>query len=212
MEADRHFNETYRAIIYGWARTESSESAGRRSSAVWDSDRSSSRSSSTRPPGPTCPAGGDLADGGADLQKYGNDEQKSSCRQFSPVMCISPSAIPSPRPVRISHLCGRRQCGTVTNTSSTVRRSSPPVATTPTTSGSPAGPIRKPPKHSGISILIVDTNDPGYSWTPIILSDGGAHHTNATYYNDVRVPADMVVGEVNAGWRLITTSPNPTSG
>jgi 3-oxo-4-pregnene-20-carboxyl-CoA dehydrogenase beta subunit len=62
-------------------------------------------------------------------------------------------------------------------------------------------------KHKGISILIVDTKDPGYSWTPMILSDG-AHHTNATYYNDVRVPADMVVGEVNAGWRLITTQLN----
>lgn len=63
------------------------------------------------------------------------------------------------------------------------------------------------PKHKGISILIVDTKDPGYSWTPIILSDG-AHHTNASYYNDVRVPADMLVGEENAGWRLITTQLN----
>ena len=62
-------------------------------------------------------------------------------------------------------------------------------------------------KHKGISILIVDTRDPGYSWTPIILSDG-AHHTNATYYNDVRVPAEMLVGEENAGWRLITTQLN----
>ncbi len=62
-------------------------------------------------------------------------------------------------------------------------------------------------KHKGISILIVDTTDPGYSWTPIILSDG-AHHTNATYYNDVRVPVDMLVGEENAGWRLITTQLN----
>lgn len=63
------------------------------------------------------------------------------------------------------------------------------------------------PKHKGISILIVDTTDPGYSWTPIILSDG-AHHTNATYYNDVRVPVDMLVGEENQGWRLITTQLN----
>ena len=62
-------------------------------------------------------------------------------------------------------------------------------------------------KHKGISILIVDTKDPGYSWTPIILSDG-AHHTNATYFNDVRVPADMVVGEINGGWKLITTQLN----
>ncbi|WP_299562366.1 acyl-CoA dehydrogenase FadE29 [uncultured Mycolicibacterium sp.] len=63
------------------------------------------------------------------------------------------------------------------------------------------------PKHKGISILIVDTKDPGYSWTPIILSDG-AHHTNATYYNDVRVPANMLVGEENGGWKLITTQLN----
>ncbi|RFD24678.1 acyl-CoA dehydrogenase [Mycobacterium uberis] len=62
-------------------------------------------------------------------------------------------------------------------------------------------------KHKGISILIVDTKDPGYSWTPIILSDG-AHHTNATYYKDVRVPVDMLVGEENGGWRLITTQLN----
>jgi alkylation response protein AidB-like acyl-CoA dehydrogenase len=63
------------------------------------------------------------------------------------------------------------------------------------------------PKHKGISILIVDTTDPGYSWTPIITADG-AHHVNATYYNDVRVPVDMLVGEENQGWKLITTQLN----
>lgn len=63
------------------------------------------------------------------------------------------------------------------------------------------------PKHKGISILIVDTKDPGYSWTPIITNDG-AHHTNATYYSDVRVPVDMLVGEENSGWKLITTQLN----
>jgi alkylation response protein AidB-like acyl-CoA dehydrogenase len=62
-------------------------------------------------------------------------------------------------------------------------------------------------RHRGLSILIVDTRDPGYSWTPIITSDG-AHHVNATYYSDVRVPVSMLVGEENAGWRLITTQLN----
>ncbi|MFC6010040.1 acyl-CoA dehydrogenase family protein [Nocardia lasii] len=62
-------------------------------------------------------------------------------------------------------------------------------------------------RHRGITILIVDTTDPGYSWTPIITCDG-AHHTNATYFDDVRVPADMLVGEENRGWRLITTQLN----
>jgi 3-oxo-4-pregnene-20-carboxyl-CoA dehydrogenase beta subunit len=63
------------------------------------------------------------------------------------------------------------------------------------------------PKHKGISILIVDTADPGFSWTPIITCDG-AHHVNATYYADVRVPANMLVGTENQGWRLITTQLN----
>lgn len=63
------------------------------------------------------------------------------------------------------------------------------------------------PKHKGISILIVDTRDPGYSWTPIITADG-AHHVNATYYNDVRVPVAMRVGAPGDGWKLITTQLN----
>ena len=63
------------------------------------------------------------------------------------------------------------------------------------------------PKHKGLSILIVDTADPGYSWTPIITHDG-AHHVNATYYADVRVPVSMRVGAENAGWRLITAQLN----
>ncbi|AHH96488.1 acyl-CoA dehydrogenase family protein [Kutzneria viridogrisea] len=62
-------------------------------------------------------------------------------------------------------------------------------------------------KHKGISILIVDTTDPGYAWTPIITCDG-AHHVNASYYRDVRVPVSRLVGEENAGWRLITTQLN----
>jgi alkylation response protein AidB-like acyl-CoA dehydrogenase len=63
------------------------------------------------------------------------------------------------------------------------------------------------PRHKGISILIVDTKDPGFSWTPIITHDG-AHHVNATYYSGVRVPARMRVGPENGGWRLITTQLN----
>ena len=63
------------------------------------------------------------------------------------------------------------------------------------------------PPHRGISVLIVDTRDPGYSWTPIITADG-SHHVNATYFNDVRVPVDMLVGEENQGWQLITTQLN----
>jgi 3-oxo-4-pregnene-20-carboxyl-CoA dehydrogenase beta subunit len=62
-------------------------------------------------------------------------------------------------------------------------------------------------KHKGISILIVDCGDPGFSWTPIITADG-RHHTNSTYYSDVRVPVSMLVGKENEGWRLIVNQLN----
>jgi 3-oxo-4-pregnene-20-carboxyl-CoA dehydrogenase beta subunit len=65
----------------------------------------------------------------------------------------------------------------------------------------------KAPAHRGISVLIVDTTDPGYSWTPIITSDG-AHHVNATFYDDVMVPVSRLVGQENAGWSLLTTQLN----
>ncbi len=58
------------------------------------------------------------------------------------------------------------------------------------------------PKHKGISILIVDTKLPGFSWTPI-ETVGGATST-MTYYDNVNVPAEMLVGQENGGWRLIT--------
>jgi alkylation response protein AidB-like acyl-CoA dehydrogenase len=62
------------------------------------------------------------------------------------------------------------------------------------------------PKHKGISMIIVPTDSPGFSWTPIVTVGGTA--TTATYYSDVRVPKDNVVGGLNAGWRLITTQLN----
>ncbi|TDD37673.1 acyl-CoA dehydrogenase [Actinomadura sp. KC06] len=62
-------------------------------------------------------------------------------------------------------------------------------------------------KHKGISMFIVDCKDPGFSWTPIITMDG-RHHTNSTYFQDVRVPADMLIGEENKGWDLIVNQLN----
>ncbi len=62
------------------------------------------------------------------------------------------------------------------------------------------------PKHRGISILIVPSDSPGFSATPIHTV--GSVSTTATYYDGVRVPVDNVVGEVNGGWRLITNQLN----
>ena len=62
------------------------------------------------------------------------------------------------------------------------------------------------PKHKGISIIIVPTSSPGFKTTPIVTV--GSVVTQATYYDDIRVPKGNVVGEVNGGWRLITTQLN----
>ncbi len=61
-------------------------------------------------------------------------------------------------------------------------------------------------KHKGISMLIVDTRLPGYKCTPIWTMAGV--RTNATYYEDVRVPTSSLVGRENEGWWLITSQLN----
>jgi alkylation response protein AidB-like acyl-CoA dehydrogenase len=61
-------------------------------------------------------------------------------------------------------------------------------------------------KHKGISILIVPTSSPGFSWQPLHTMPGIA--TFYTFYDDVRVPVSALVGEENQGWQLITTQLN----
>jgi 3-oxocholest-4-en-26-oyl-CoA dehydrogenase alpha subunit len=61
-------------------------------------------------------------------------------------------------------------------------------------------------KHRGISMLIVPTDAPGFSWTPVHTMAGP--DTSATYYQDVRVPATSLVGEENGGWKLVTNQLN----
>jgi 3-oxocholest-4-en-26-oyl-CoA dehydrogenase alpha subunit len=62
------------------------------------------------------------------------------------------------------------------------------------------------PRHKGLSILIVPTDAPGFSWTPVPTMAGLV--TSATYYSDVRVPAAALVGQQNQGWPLITNQLN----
>ncbi|MFI8498347.1 acyl-CoA dehydrogenase family protein [Streptomyces sp. NPDC085524] len=62
------------------------------------------------------------------------------------------------------------------------------------------------PKHKGISIILVPTDDPGFAWTPI--ETVGGLTTTATYYDSVRVPAGNLVGPEHGGWGLITNQLN----
>src|SRR6266536_346549 len=54
-------------------------------------------------------------------------------------------------------------------------------------------------KQQGISFLLVDMRTPGVTVRPIRLIDGG-YEVNEVFFEDVRVPADQLVGEENRGW------------
>jgi alkylation response protein AidB-like acyl-CoA dehydrogenase len=57
-------------------------------------------------------------------------------------------------------------------------------------------------KHRGLSIFLVPTDSKGYS-RQVIHTIGGVS-TNATFYDDVRVPGENLIGGENNGWGLIT--------
>jgi alkylation response protein AidB-like acyl-CoA dehydrogenase len=56
-----------------------------------------------------------------------------------------------------------------------------------------------PKKQAGISFLLIDMNTPGITLRPIKLVDG-SYEVNEVFFEDVRVPADQLVGEENQGW------------
>ncbi len=54
-------------------------------------------------------------------------------------------------------------------------------------------------KHHGISIIIVDMQSEGITVRPL-KNVVGYHYFNEIFFNDVKVPADNLVGEENKGW------------
>lgn len=58
-------------------------------------------------------------------------------------------------------------------------------------------------KHRGLTILIVGTGSPGFSFTPLDIISG-ARALSITYLDNVRVPVRWRVGDEGQGWRLIT--------
>ena len=55
--------------------------------------------------------------------------------------------------------------------------------------------------QEGISFLLIDMQSPGVTVRPIVTMDGGAE-INEVFLEDVRVPAENLVGEENQGWTL----------
>ncbi len=54
-------------------------------------------------------------------------------------------------------------------------------------------------KHGGISFLLFDMATPGVSTRPILLISGNSPFCE-TFFDDVKVPKDQLVGELNKGW------------
>lgn len=61
------------------------------------------------------------------------------------------------------------------------------------------------PKHKGISCLIVDMTLPGIEARPLVTLGGDADFAEV-FFHDVRVPADALLGPLNAGWQVATTT------
>ncbi|GEP38253.1 putative acyl-CoA dehydrogenase FadE [Nocardioides psychrotolerans] len=62
------------------------------------------------------------------------------------------------------------------------------------------------PRHKGLSMIMVPAGAEGFSYTPVHTVAGVG--TSATYYEDVRVPAGNLVGDLNGGWSLMTNQLN----
>jgi alkylation response protein AidB-like acyl-CoA dehydrogenase len=61
------------------------------------------------------------------------------------------------------------------------------------------------PKHKGISCLIVDMRLPGIQVRPLVTLNGDTDFAEI-FFHDVRVPADALLGPLNAGWQVATTT------
>jgi alkylation response protein AidB-like acyl-CoA dehydrogenase len=61
------------------------------------------------------------------------------------------------------------------------------------------------PKHHGISYLLVDMKTPGVEVRPLVLLNGHRHF-NEVFFTDVVVPKENLVGQLNEGWKVTTTT------
>lgn len=61
------------------------------------------------------------------------------------------------------------------------------------------------PKHKGISCLIVDMTLPGIEARPLVTLNGDVDFAEV-FFQDVRVPADALLGPLHGGWQVATTT------
>src|SRR5690606_8576875 len=64
---------------------------------------------------------------------------------------------------------------------------------------------RSASKHQGISCILVDMRQPGVEVRPLKQISGSSEFSEV-FFTNVRVPADNLVGELNAGWHIARTT------
>ncbi len=60
------------------------------------------------------------------------------------------------------------------------------------------------PKHKGITFILVDMASPGIEVRPLVQPTGQSHF-NEVFFDDVEIPVENVVGEINGGWAIAKT-------
>jgi len=61
------------------------------------------------------------------------------------------------------------------------------------------------PKHKGLSEFLVDMDTPGIRVRPIIDMSAHENEYNEVFLDEVRIPADRLLGKEGEGWALCTT-------
>ena len=61
------------------------------------------------------------------------------------------------------------------------------------------------PKHKGLSLLLVDMSSPGITLRPLRQISGESEF-NETFFDNVEVPVENVVGPIGEGWRITMTT------
>lgn len=61
------------------------------------------------------------------------------------------------------------------------------------------------PKHKGITFFLVPMDSPGITVRPLVQIDGNQLF-NEVFFDDVRIPKDQYVGEINGGWKVAMTT------
>ena len=95
----------------------------------------------------------------------------------------------------------RRLSATATSGCSTARRSGRRARCGPTGASASSAPTRRPSATAGLTFILVPLDTPGITVRPIAQLDGDTGFAEI-FFDDVRVPVENTLGEVNQGWRV----------